>query len=202
VCSLMLVSFVGSFLISVESSRDQQVGQLRAHAQDTATALGLSLGPYARDQAMLELMVSSAFDSGYFESIRLIEPETGTVLVERSGAPVARTAPDWFARLIDLEPARGDAILSDGWRQAARVEVVSHPLFALGKLWQSALGILLWLALITVLCIVLGGLLLKRQLRPLNYMVDRKSTRLNSSHVKISYAVFCLTKKVESESML
>src|SRR5690606_6326755 len=29
---------------------------------------------------------------------------------------------------------------------------------------------------------------------PLN-LVDRKSTRLNSSHVKISYAVFCLKKK-------
>src|SRR5690606_41814047 len=27
---------------------------------------------------------------------------------------------------------------------------------------------------------------------------DRKSTRLNSSHVKISYAVFCLKKKIES----
>src|SRR5690606_41153014 len=27
------------------------------------------------------------------------------------------------------------------------------------------------------------------------YLVDRKSTRLNSSHVKISYAVFCLKKK-------
>src|SRR5690606_40666380 len=27
---------------------------------------------------------------------------------------------------------------------------------------------------------------------------DRKSTRLNSSHVKISYAVFCLKKKNES----
>src|SRR5690606_41493034 len=26
--------------------------------------------------------------------------------------------------------------------------------------------------------------------------VDRKSTRLNSSHVKISYAVFCLKKKI------
>src|SRR3989442_4528563 len=25
--------------------------------------------------------------------------------------------------------------------------------------------------------------------------LDRKSTRLNSSHVRISYAVFCLTKK-------
>src|SRR5690606_39666458 len=28
-------------------------------------------------------------------------------------------------------------------------------------------------------------------------MRDRKSTRLNSSHVKISYAVFCLKKKIK-----
>src|SRR5690606_41802428 len=33
-------------------------------------------------------------------------------------------------------------------------------------------------------------------LRPLvTAAIDRKSTRLNSSHVKISYAVFCLKKK-------
>src|SRR5690606_42026672 len=30
---------------------------------------------------------------------------------------------------------------------------------------------------------------------------DRKSTRLNSSHVKISYAVFCLKKKTNDESI-
>src|SRR5690606_41736961 len=29
---------------------------------------------------------------------------------------------------------------------------------------------------------------------------DRKSTRLNSSHVKISYAVFCLKKKKRTET--
>src|SRR2546430_13713575 len=28
-----------------------------------------------------------------------------------------------------------------------------------------------------------------------SYLVDRKSTRLNSSHSQISYAVFCLKKK-------
>src|SRR5690554_7640152 len=28
-----------------------------------------------------------------------------------------------------------------------------------------------------------------------SYVLDRKSTRLNSSHVRISYAVFCLKKK-------
>src|SRR5690625_5735473 len=30
---------------------------------------------------------------------------------------------------------------------------------------------------------------------PVSYIGDRKSTRLNSSHVAISYAVFCLKKK-------
>src|SRR5690606_41647633 len=31
------------------------------------------------------------------------------------------------------------------------------------------------------------------------FRLDRKSTRLNSSHVKISYAVFCLKKKNKRE---
>src|SRR5690606_40916266 len=31
---------------------------------------------------------------------------------------------------------------------------------------------------------------------PVQGFADRKSTRLNSSHVKISYAVFCLKKKI------
>src|SRR5437870_6638855 len=31
-----------------------------------------------------------------------------------------------------------------------------------------------------------------------NYDKDRKSTRLNSSHVAISYAVFCLKKKIQT----
>src|SRR5437660_4013374 len=34
-----------------------------------------------------------------------------------------------------------------------------------------------------------------RRLDPPRRMTDRKSTRLNSSHVAISYAVFCLKKK-------
>src|SRR5207253_7612114 len=37
--------------------------------------------------------------------------------------------------------------------------------------------------------------LASRDRRTLGIIVDRKSTRLNSSHVAISYAVFCLKKK-------
>src|SRR3712207_8928631 len=32
--------------------------------------------------------------------------------------------------------------------------------------------------------------------------IDRKSTRLNSSHANISYAVFCLKKKKQSRKLL
>src|SRR5690242_20968244 len=35
---------------------------------------------------------------------------------------------------------------------------------------------------------------------PLDAVADRKSTRLNSSHMSISYAVFCLKKKKDSRS--
>src|SRR3989454_4614602 len=34
---------------------------------------------------------------------------------------------------------------------------------------------------------------------PAGTLLDRKSTRLNSSHLVISYAVFCLKKKLSSE---
>src|SRR5690554_7276913 len=36
---------------------------------------------------------------------------------------------------------------------------------------------------------------LKKEVSNLPFVTDRKSTRLNSSHVRISYAVFCLKKK-------
>src|SRR5207253_6911386 len=37
--------------------------------------------------------------------------------------------------------------------------------------------------------------------RGFDHWLDRKSTRLNSSHVAISYAVFCLKKKKKNESI-
>src|SRR3712207_9258408 len=40
--------------------------------------------------------------------------------------------------------------------------------------------------------------LLRASLSPEGAELDRKSTRLNSSHANISYAVFCLKKKKEN----
>src|SRR5690242_21608011 len=40
------------------------------------------------------------------------------------------------------------------------------------------------------------------RLAQINYIRDRKSTRLNSSHMSISYAVFCLKKKTNTNKHL
>ncbi|QQZ42295.1 EAL domain-containing protein [Pseudomonas sp. SK3(2021)] len=173
ICLFLVVAFSGSFMVSLESSRTQYVNQLRSHAQDAATALALSLTPNIDDPAMVELLVSSIFDSGYYSSIRVINQVTEEVMVERSGTPEVSNVPDWFVKLIGLEPAGGDALVSRGWQQAARVEVVSHPMFAVAKLWQSALGSLGWLLLCGAVSAVLGALLLRRQLKPLDYMVQQ-----------------------------
>src|SRR3989338_1378990 len=75
ICLFLVVAFTGSFIAGVESSREQLLSQLRSHAQDAATALGLSMTPHVDDPAMIELMVSSIFDSGYFTSIRVVRTQ-------------------------------------------------------------------------------------------------------------------------------
>lgn len=173
ICLFLVVAFTGSFIASVETSREQLLSQLRSHAQDAATALGLSMTPHVDDPAMLELMVSSIFDSGYFASIRVVSIPDGKVLVERTTEVRAENIPQWFVDLVNLEPEGGDALIMRGWEQAARVEVLSHPQFALAKLWDGAIGSLLWLLLCGLVSAVLGGWLLRSQLRPLDNMVQQ-----------------------------
>src|SRR5690606_10275579 len=85
-----------------------------------------------------------------------------------------------------------DRIVS--WAQARRASTAEAPAFETHrpnarifyqKAWERGLDIKLGLA-----SIVMNALFMA----PMSAL-DRKSTRLNSSHVKISYAVFCLKKK-------
>jgi diguanylate cyclase (GGDEF)-like protein len=173
ICLFLVVAFTGSFIAGVESSREQLLSQLRSHAQDAATALGLSMTPHVDDPAMIELMVSSIFDSGYFATIRVVRIPGEEVIVERRTTTTSDKVPAWFVDLVDLDPQGGDALIMRGWEQAARVEVLSHPQFALAKLWDSAIGSLVWLLLCGVVSAILGGWLLRTQLRPLDNMVSQ-----------------------------
>lgn len=169
----LALAYTGNFLVSLESSREQQLAQLRSHAQNAATALGLALGNHVDDPQMTELLVSAIFDSGYFERIRVVDPGAEQVLVERDESVEQALVPGWFARLIDLPAVQAEALVSRGWQQAARVQVESTPRFALATLWHAALGSLLWLVLCGASSALLGGWLLRRQLRPLDALVEQ-----------------------------
>ncbi|QMI05778.1 LapD/MoxY N-terminal periplasmic domain-containing protein [Citrobacter sp. RHB25-C09] len=173
ICLFTLTLLCGNYFITLESSREQYSNQLSSHAQDAATALGVALTGHTNDPAMTELMVDSIFDSGYFESIRLIDVKNGEPLIERKGAPQNSSVPQWFVHLVKLRPGVGDAIVMDGWIQAARVEVVSHPMFALTRLWDSMIASLLWLGLCSSISILCAMFMLHRSLRPLNHVVEQ-----------------------------
>src|SRR5947207_6219106 len=62
----------------------------------------------------------------------------------------------------------------------------------------SVLGVTLGVTVLILVISVMTGF--DRELR--QKVIDRKSTRLNSSHTVISYAVFCLKKKKELDQVL
>src|SRR5690606_41346027 len=71
----LTLAYAGNLLLSLESSREQQMTQLRAHAQHAATALGLSLSDHLHDPRTGERLVGPLFDVGHLERICVSYPD-------------------------------------------------------------------------------------------------------------------------------
>ena len=93
--------------------------------------------------------------------------------MERRERASNRPGPAWFVNVVALDPGMGGSIGMRGGSQAARVEVVSHPMFALARLWDSTIASFLWLVGCSVLCVLGMTGLLRRRLRTLNYIVEQ-----------------------------
>src|SRR5699024_582760 len=123
------------------------------------------------------------------------------------GEGVVRSAAemvDWYADMVEKYPIISieDGLDEDDWeghkllteRIGDRVQLVGDDLFVtnttkLAKGIEQGVGnsILIKVNQIGTLTETFAAIEMAKR--------DRKSTRLNSSHVSISYAVFCLTKK-------
>src|SRR5690606_41930134 len=68
--------------------------------------------------------------------------------------------------------------------------------------WPTGIGTNHCVALHTVAVVTPSTKSIALDSRLVTNKQDRKSTRLNSSHVKISYAVFCLKKKTTNSFIL
>src|SRR5690554_7107289 len=83
----------------------------------------------------------------------------------------------------------------DWWRIGACAVfgmVLNMLMFFKGLSLSTPINSAVSMTITPVLLLLLTALILKERI---TWIKDRKSTRLNSSHVRISYAVFCLKKK-------
>ena len=168
----MLVALAGSLLASSLSARIYLSEQLAMKNTDNAAALALSLSLREPDAVEVELAVSALFDSGHYESIRVIDP-LGKTIAERRAAAGYNGAPAWFARLLPIVSQPGQAQISSGWKQFGTVQLVSHSRFAYEALWKSVwelAGALLVAALIGG---YLGTLILRRLRAPLQAVIGQ-----------------------------
>ena len=170
----VVLAFAGSLAVSTRAARDYLETQLSFKNNDTAQLLALTLSQAKGDLVQMELALSTQFDTGFYERLR-IRDARGQVLVERVADPqvLRGAAPAWFSEAIDIRPAAGRAQLSDGWRALGEIEVVSHTGFAHDELWRSAWQSAGWLGLLGLI----GGLMaawgVRNIRRPLDATVDQ-----------------------------
>jgi len=182
---LTLAAFGCSFVISTLSARAYFEEELGIKNRDNANVLALAMTQLPKDQATLEVLVAAQFDNAHYELIRLTDatPEAHVIVERRHdgasstprllGSDEGDAAPAWFKRLVPLSPAAGQAFVSDGWKAFGTLTVRSHTGFAYNGLWRSTQALLGWFALGAAVVGVLGTLLLRWMLRPLEAVVDQ-----------------------------
>lgn len=172
--ALFLLMFVGTFIVSVNNTRNYIAAQLESHAQDTATSLGLSLSPpmQANDVLTMTSMVDAIFDRGYYREVTVVAFD-GKPIVKRVLPVRIEGVPEWFVDLIHLQTPEGKALVMVGWQQAARVSVWSNPGIAYAKLWRTTVGTFWWFLGSAIAVMGLGLVALRLVLKPLKAVEDQ-----------------------------
>lgn len=182
---LLALLLAASFALNVVHARHYLSRQLAVHAQDSATAMGLSLAPMLQrgDRVAMDSLVKAVGDGGYFRWIRVFDTQ-GSVLAERVSSLDVADVPAWFVRWLPLETPTRSALIMDGWREAGRVEISSHPGYAYQQLWSDARDLLFWFAVVGALALVLLIALARSALKPLAAM-EQQALAIGDGHFSL-----------------
>ena len=168
---LWVLVFIATLAIVIDSTKDYLEKAMESHAQDTATSLGLSITHSGRvkDIVTVERMTAAIFDRGYYREI-LVKGMDGKELVAKRVEQAVAGVPPWFIGAFPLATPRMNAIVMDGWRQAATIEVVSHPGHAYAELWRVSVRSAWVLLFVAIASLAVVLVVLRLALRPLDAM--------------------------------
>ncbi|MCH7343872.1 EAL domain-containing protein [Pelomonas sp. CA6] len=166
VLAAVLLAVSGGVLVSTLSMRSLLQTQLQLKNNDNANALALAMSQQGGDAALMALLVQAQFDGGGYQSLRWRDA-AGQVAFERESPARPQQAPAWFARLVPMAVAPGLAKVSDGWRAAGEIEVLSQTGYAQDALWRGLCELALWLGLVGLAAGLLAAAVLRQLRKPL-----------------------------------
>jgi len=168
---LVCLMFVSSFGLSFMAAKQYFEEQLSLKNMDNASSLALTLSQIEKDPALLETFVSAQFDMGHYLRITLHATDGEPLVLRESQAEQVQGVPDWFVHLFALDVQPGAALVSSGWQSFGRLSVESHQGYAYEALWRSAWQLCVWMLALALLSSLVGSLLLKRIIRPLDTVI-------------------------------
>jgi diguanylate cyclase (GGDEF)-like protein len=176
--TVVLVAIMWLSLAKTCSYLEQQLG---VHAQDTATALAVSVEPLLGhgDLVLVESQVGTLFARGSFKHIEVIGDDRST-LARRDSPEIIQDVPRWFVASFPIQTPVGQAFIGPGEQSSGKVNVISQPTLAYQYLWTSALQWLLWLLLGSATVVGLLQVGLSFILRPLR-AIERAAVDVQAS---------------------
>lgn len=171
ILSIVSISFIGSQIINIKMSRDYLNQQLQAHAQDTATSLGLSISPYMdkNNIVIVETMISAIFDSGYYQSITLTDL-SNTIIFSAHNDHYVETVPSYFMNTNILVSPIASSAVNDGWDIVAKLSVQANTGMSYAKLWQEIRANFFLSLIISFMSLLIAHYITKSVLIPLTQL--------------------------------
>jgi EAL domain-containing protein (putative c-di-GMP-specific phosphodiesterase class I)/GGDEF domain-containing protein len=178
---VFLLNVVAISAASLEQFSTIMKGQLQSTAQDMTTTLGIALSnsSFGNDVPAYETLFNAVFDSGYYSSIELLDPN-GNLIHKKDRKLEIEGVPGWFTSLVEIKSASAKAPVMQGWIPLGTLEITLHPGYVYFGLYNNFISSLVWFSVIFVVGLLVLWLLLHYLLKPL-YAVRQQADAISSN---------------------
>jgi diguanylate cyclase (GGDEF)-like protein len=147
--------------------------QMESDLNNTMNSLGLMLIPAleAGDTAGAETLINVIFEGGYYQQVNLtwlvdgkLQTWTNPIIIE--------DVPQWFIKLQLFDTIKKESVITSGWLQLAKLEIVAHPGFGYHEMWRTVSNTIIVFSILFLIAIAVARLGLTWLLRPLHSIAE------------------------------
>ncbi|GIU47193.1 GGDEF domain-containing protein [Shewanella sairae] len=147
--------------------------QMESDLNNTSHSLGIMLVPdlEAGDIVGAETLINVIFEGGYYQEVKLTWLVDGKQQVWQNPITIDGV-PQWFIDLDLFKTIKRESIITSGWIQLARLEIVAHPGFGYHELWRTMTNATIVFSILFLIAIISARIGLTWILRPLHNIAE------------------------------